>query len=260
MNKSAFYRALGNDRYEPLTPATGSWNRSHQNGVAIGGLLAHAVEAAPSRSPMRTTRLTVDIMKPAPFQPVETRVTIIRDGARMQLLDAEMVADGTVVARASAMRVRLAETPAEADLTLDLPSPEDAPRKPITSVLDAGHPMETRLVRGSPRESGPGGFWTTFNADLVEGYEMPTLVRATMAADVASAPSSIVEKGKWSFANIDLSLYLARQPVGEWVLVDAVTLSGGAGVGLVNAVLADQRGVFGRSHQTLFLAPIERVA
>jgi hypothetical protein len=78
-----------------------------------------------------------------------------------------------------------------------------------------------------------------------------------MASDVGSAPSSIVERGKWSFANVDLSLYLTRLPVGPWVLVDAVTTSGGSGVGLVNSTLADEQGVFGRAHQTLFLAPIE---
>lgn len=254
--RAAFYRQLDQNLFEPLVPATGSWNRSHQNGVAIGGLLAHVIDGAPARSPMKVTRLTVDIMRPVPFAPTRTRLNILRDGARMQLLDAEILAGDEVVARASAMRVRLAETPAVDDPAPDLPLPEDAPRLPITSVLDAGHPMETRVVRGSIREVGPGAFWTIFNADLVEGRPIPGLVRATMASDVGSAPSSIVERGKWSFANVDLSLYFTREPVGDWVLVDAVTLSAGAGVGLVNSVLADKVGVFGRAHQTLFLAPI----
>lgn len=257
MTKAAFYRQIDETLFEPLVPATGSWNRQHQNGVAVGGLLAHALEATPTRSPMATTRLTVDIMKPVPFQPIETRVRIIRDGARMQLIDAEILADGAVVARASAMRIRTEATPAAADLARDLPLPEDLPPNPVTSVLDIGHPMETRLARGSMRELGPGGFWTTFNADLVEGLPMPGLARAAMAADVASAPSTIVERGKWSFANVDLSLYLTRAPIGDWMLCDAATLSDGAGVGLVNTILADRTGVFGRAHQTLFLARIE---
>ena len=260
MSKAAFYRQLDEARFEPLVPATGSWNRKHQNGVAVSGLLAHALEATGARSPMATTRLTIDIMRPVPFQPIETRVRVIRDGARMQLIDAEILAEGAVVARASAMRIRTEATPPAADLNLNLPMPEDLPAKPVTSVLDTGHPMETRLARGSIRELGPGGFWTTFNADLVEGLPIPGLARAAMAADVASAPSSIVERGKWSFANVDLSLYLTRAPIGDWVLCDAVTLSDGAGIGLVNTILTDRTGVFGRAHQTLFLAPIEAAA
>lgn len=258
--KPAFYRQVGDSLYQPLVPATGSWNRRHQNGVAVGGLLAHALDATPTRSPMKVSRLTIDIMKPVPFQPVETRVRLIRDGARMQLVEAEIVAGGEVTARASAMRIRLEDTPPGADMTTDLPLPEDLPARPVTSVLDAGHPMETRLAKGSIREAGPGAFWTTFNADLVEGLPMPAVARAVMAADVASAPSSIVERGKWSFANLDLSVYFVRPPVCDWVLCDAVTLSDGAGVGLVNTVLADRDGVFGRAHQTLFLDPIEAVA
>lgn len=260
MSKAAFYRQIGEARFEPLVPATGSWNRKHQNGVAVGGLLAHAIGATPARSAMAVTRLTVDILRPVPFQAIETRVRVLRDGARMQLIDAEILADGAVVAKASAMRIRTEATPAIADLPLDLPMPEALPARPVTSVLDVGHPMETRLARGSIREAGPGAFWTTFNADLVEGLPMPPIARAAMAADVASAPSSIVERGKWSFANVDLSIYFVRPPVGDWLLCDAVTLSDGAGVGLVNTVLADRDGVFGRAHQTLFLAPIERVA
>jgi hypothetical protein len=257
---SAFYRRLESGLFEPLVPATGSWNRGHQNGVAVGGLLAQAIETTPSRNPMKVTRLTIDIMKPVPFQPVEARVRTIRDGARMQLIDAEIVADGEVVARASAMRARFEETPAGLDAMPDLPLPEASAAIPVTSVLSTGHPMETRVVRGSIREQGPGAFWATFNADLVEGEAMTGLARAAMAADVGSAPSSIVERGAWSFANVDLSLYLTRAPIGDWVLVDAVTLSDGAGVGLVNSVLADRGGVFGRAHQTLFLARIETAA
>jgi hypothetical protein len=157
------------------------------------------------------------------------------------------------------MRARFEETPVGHDPMPDLPSPRDAPANPVTSVLSTGHPMETKLVKGSIREEGPGAFWATFNADLIEGEAMSGLARAAMAADVGSAPSSIVERGAWSFANLDLSLYLTRAPIGDWVLVDAVTLSDGAGVGLVNSVLADQDGVFGRAHQTLFLARLDAV-
>lgn len=255
---SAFYRRQPDGSFAPLVPATGSWNRSHQNGSAVAGLLAFGIEATPTRAPLRIARLTVDIVRPVPFQPVTTRVEALRDGARMQLVDAVLLADGEVVARASAMRVRMGESPPAPDLMPDVPAPEDTPAVPITSALDRGHPMETRVARGSLCEIGPGAAWVTFNADLVEGVPITPFLRATMAADIASAPSSVVRRGEWSFANLDLSLHFTRPPVGGWILIDAETVSAGVGVGQVNTVLADRNGAFGRGHQAVFHAPMRR--
>lgn len=255
---SAFYRRQPDGSFAPLVPATGSWNRNHQNGSAVAGLLAFLIETTPTRTPLRIARLTVDIMRPVPFQPITTHVDLLRDGARMQLVDAALLADGEVVARASAMRVRMAESPAAPDLVPDVPTPEDTTAVPITSALDRGHPMETRLARGSSREIGPGAAWVTFNADLVEGIPITPFQRATMAADIASAPSSVVTRGEWSFANLDLSLHCTRPPAGDWILIDAQTISAGVGVGLVNTVLADRSGAFGRGHQAVFHAPMRQ--
>ncbi len=258
--KSAFYNRLDGARFQPLEPATGSWNRAHQNGVGVAGLLAQTIEDAPTRSPMRIVRFTLDIMRPVPFSPVDLQVSTVRDGARMQLVDARLLANGEVVAQASAMRLRMRPSPVAEESAPPCPDPLEAPPIPVTSVLGVGCPMETRVVSGSIREAGPGAFWTRFNADLVAGEPMGGLARAAMASDIAGGPSSIVERDRWSFANVDLSLYLTRRPVGEWVLIDAVTTSAGLGVGLVNSRLADQQGVFGRAHQTLFLSPIAATA
>ncbi|MGE5501162.1 MAG: thioesterase family protein [Ignavibacteriales bacterium] len=256
--KSAFYR-FEDGLYHPQQPATGSWNRTHQNGVAVGGLLVRTIEAAPAPVPMLTCRLTIDIMRPAPFQPVAARARVVREGPRMQTLESEIWAGDVCVARASAVRIRLAQTPPVGEAPLPLPSPEDAPERPVTSVLGAGHPMETRVVKGNPREPGPGAYWTRFNADLVAGEELPPAARAAMAADIASAPSSVLSR-EWSYANVDLSIYFTRAPVGEWVLIDCETVTEGNGSALVNSVLCDRTGPFGRAHQTLFVAPIARSA
>jgi hypothetical protein len=254
VTRPSFY-AVDGDQLRPLQAATGSWNRAHQNGVAVGGLLAQLIEHTPTPAPMITARLSIDIMKPVPFEPIKTAVRIIRESPRMQMIDAEISARGVVMARASAMRLRIAETPAAREAPLDLPGPDHEPAVPVTRALGSGHPMETRMVEGTTAGAGPGAYWTRFNADLVPGVPIPGVARAAMAADIASLPSSVLPRGAWTYANVDLSAYLTRPPVDEWVLVACSTSTEGNGFALVSSVLSDRAGPFGRARQTLFVAP-----
>ena len=111
MSAIPFYRMSG-DLFEPQEPAIGFWNRSHQNGIAVGGLLALLCDTHQASERMRTCRLTIDIQRAVPYQAISATCRITRDGGRVQLLDAEIAADGQIVARAAALRVRTGESPA----------------------------------------------------------------------------------------------------------------------------------------------------
>ena len=58
------------------------------------------------------------------------------------------------------------------------------------------------------------------------------------------------------FPNVDLSLHIYREPVGEWLGLDSTVTFAGDGVGLTSSVLHDEQGPFGRSEQILTLRPI----
>ena len=53
----------------------------------------------------------------------------------------------------------------------------------------------------------------------------------------------------WTFLNADLTVSMAREPVGEWILLDAESWIGPEGAGLAMARLADVNGYFGRCVQ-----------
>jgi hypothetical protein len=57
----------------------------------------------------------------------------------------------------------------------------------------------------------------------------------------------------WTFINADLTVSLAREPEGEWILSDAECWVGEDGAGLAMCRLADKRGTFGRAVQSLLL-------
>jgi hypothetical protein len=48
---------------------------------------------------------------------------------------------------------------------------------------------------------------------------------------------------------------LHRDPVGEWLLLDAVTTMGGTGTGLAETRLSDSAGEVGVGAQTLLVSP-----
>jgi acyl-CoA thioesterase len=85
------------------------------------------------------------------------------------------------------------------------------------------------------------------------------LVRATTLADFSGGLSGALSAQEWSFANLDIAIHLMREPLGEWLLMDATMASSGNGVAVTNAIMADRQGVFARSHQTLFVAPRNRI-
>lgn len=239
------------DLYAPTALATGPWDRRLQSGVVLNALIAHEIERTPSPVPMATGRLLLDILKPTLMAPVAARVTVVREGRRLQLLDVELVQDGAVTARASALRVRIGESPAT-----------DAPRHALPPAglpslngerSPMRHIVETRLESGGLEVVGPGVVWARIAGEVVPGIPVSPFVQLAMAADFGSGTSSYVDWREWSFANVDISLHLTRMPEGEWVRIAAETDGAGNGLAIVHARLADERGEIGHAHQTLFL-------
>jgi hypothetical protein len=73
------------------------------------------------------------------------------------------------------------------------------------------------------------------------------------AADFGNGVSAIARFGEMTFINADLTVHLHRLPAGEWVCLDSRTTLGTEGVGLAESVLYDEKGVIGRSLQSLLL-------
>ncbi len=253
--RPAFFDADG-DFYAPRAACRSPWNPNNQNGVAVAGLLMHLAEQVPSPVPMVSAHVTIDLIRGVPFGPNQGRAEVVRQGHKMQMVESFIIAGGEPVARARVMRVREAETPV-VPVPMPYPLVEDLPDQPFFNAQGVfGDLLESRIVRGMTGEPGPGAVWVRFPCDVVAGSPHNPVVCAAMLADFPNGVSNVLERGRWSFANIDISLHMARRPVGEWLLVDAATLALGQGLGLANAVLADRDGIFGQAHQTLFVAPV----
>jgi hypothetical protein len=78
-------------------------------------------------------------------------------------------------------------------------------------------------------------------------------MRAVAAADFANGTSAVLDFRHWTFLNADLTVSMAREPTGEWILLDGESWIGPDGAGLATMRLADERGYFGRAVQGLVI-------
>ena len=72
-----------------------------------------------------------------------------------------------------------------------------------------------------------------------------------IAADSGNGIAVVLDPARYTFVNADLTVYLHRAPVGEWVGLEAVTVPEPTGIGLTRSRLWDHDGPFGWALQSL---------
>jgi hypothetical protein len=250
----AIYR-VDQNRVTTSPDAAGPWDPGMQHGSAPASLVVWAAEAIPTPVPMRIARVTVDLMRPVPLAPLTLETEVVREGRKIQLCAVRLRAGDVVVVGATVLKVKvLAQTlPPEAGVVaVTLPGPDQS-REDQASFSSCpfvkGISMRAALGRfGVP---GPGAIWYRVDRPMVEGAGLSQAMRAVVAADFCNGTSAALDFRQWIFLNADLTMSLAREPVGDWILLDAESWIGPDGAGLAMARLADQCGYFGRAVQSL---------
>jgi Thioesterase-like superfamily len=237
--------------------AAGPWHPQMQHGSAPAALVVWAAEHLPTPVPMDIARVTIDLMRPVPVAPLTIESEILREGRKIQLSAVRLSADGTVVVAASVLRIKTqaqALPPEIADVPLQFPGPDQSMVEPADH---AGSPftkcISMRAARGRFGMVGPGAIWFRVDRPLIAGSPVSQAMRAVVAADFSNGTSSALDFREWTFINADLTVNLARQPVGEWILLDGESWIGPDGAGLAMSRLADERGYFGRAVQSLVI-------
>ena len=256
---NCLYR-VDQDIATPTPYTAGPWGDDLQHGGAPTALIAWAAERIPTREPMQVMRITVDLLRPVPIAPLKIHSEVVREGRKIQLCAVTLLHEDVVVVRASVLKIRRAELalpPTVIDEKVTLPGPEagepadvpdEKPRKFIRGLT-------LRVVQGQFRAPGPAAIWFRVDRPLFEGETPSPLQRVAMIGDFCNGVSTLLDFRSWTFINGDLTISLARLPVGEWILLDAQTWLGDHGSGIAFAKLGDERGYFGRAIQSLVIEP-----
>ena len=248
------------DALVPSVHARGPWEAGSMHGGAPTAMLARAIEALETPAPMRVVRLAVEFPRAVPLEPVVATARLTRPGRKLALAEARLTTlDGTEVLRANATLLRRGEVaiPESARIADDaVPGPEHGELAHWTGGEEtAGFHLtaiELRFARGDWGR-GPALGWFRFALPLVAGETPTPLQRAVAFADFGNGLSRALDFRTHLFVNTDLTVHLHREPVGEWVALDARTDLDAAGIGQATSILRDERGRIGVAAQSLFV-------
>lgn len=250
------------ERFLPTDLARGPWSPQAQHGGAPAALLARLAEDVEGGAAMLVARLTIELLRPVPIAPLAARTRMVRPGRKVQLVEASLWHEDAEVARCTALRLRRAEVPMPANLAALAPPP--APHDGVASLPPWAEALgyrgfhnaavEHRFVRGSFDTAGPAVDWIRLRVPLIAGEPTAPLSRVAAAADFGNGISWVLHRADgYSFINPDLTIYLHRHPVGEWVCLDAATYPQATGIGLAESGLFDEQGPIGRAAQSLLI-------
>lgn len=257
------FETLGEGRYRATELSRGPWDPDACHAGAPSALLAGLLDAAPSLAPMRIARLTYEILRPVPLTPVEVRTEVVREGKRIALLEAVVTTpDGTELVRCRAARIRTEDVPVPAEAGEDQPAPATGPaalerlRDPFagfgTGFWDA---VDVRPMSGSALGTpGPGSAWFHLTVPVADDVATTPTVRVAAAGDYGNGIAPPLDIREHLFVNPDLTIHLHREPTGEWVALDSVSVVHGHGSGLTTSTLFDADGRIGTALQSLYVA------
>ncbi len=265
MNDALFHP--DGDRWVATDFARGPWSPDALHGGPVAALVGRAVETCPSDEPMHVARLTVELLRPVPLVPLTVTATISRPGRKVQLVDVVVRSADHDLAWGRALRIRRLsdDSPGAIGLGTSTAPPSDVPAPPGPEEGQRSpeplrdyrafhsHGAELRYLSGDFSRRGPSAVWVRLAVPIVAGEEPSPLERVAAASDFGNGVSSVLDFEHYLFINPDLTVYIDRPAVGEWICLDARTTLGTPGVGLAQSLLWDVHGPLGRSLQSLLI-------
>jgi hypothetical protein len=249
--------------FRPTELAGSPWGPGLLHGGPPAGLLARAIERSIRDPELAVARITTDLFRPVPMEPLHTHTEVVREGRRIVVVRASLFAGEVEVSRATGLALRRTEIalPEFARFaTPPPPGPDGIDQSGLT--VGSGAPrwkgfhttIEVRRVEGKPG-TGRGIAWIRIPCPFVAGEETSPLVRAAAISDFGNGLGHIHAGEGLGFINVDITMHLHRPPEGEWIGMDVVAGAQTTGIGMNEATLFDTTGPFARVSQSLLANP-----
>jgi hypothetical protein len=240
------------ERVESLPTTAGPWSLEAQHGGPPAALMGRAVAGLGAGA---VGRFTMELLGPVPVADLEVSAAVVRPGRSVSLARAELhdVGRERLVATVSAWLFPPTSGPAPAGPPLDhSPADGEVRQSPVDWSPGYLEAVEWRWIAGGIELPGRGVVWMRPPA-LLDGEEMSPLERLLACVDSASGVSAVLDVREWAFLNTELTVHVLREPVGEWICLDASTTLGPGSVGIAAATAYDERGPVATSAQALLV-------
>ncbi|MBV8431181.1 MAG: thioesterase family protein, partial [Solirubrobacterales bacterium] len=230
--RPAFFRLDEAGRYMPHDSACSPWGENMLHGRLLAALAARAADdhaagpddhaaagpddhasphpddPAPDAAPFTPVRLTIDLFRAAPMEPIEVSTRLVRDGGRVRVVEVSVGRAGAQpareYARASVLLLRAGtEPPGDGDVwqppAWKVPAPEALP----SMVAGAGERafLDMRPInQGGLQAMAQKQAWIREIRPLVEGEQTTPFQRAVAASDLVNPFGNFSQQGL-SFIN-----------------------------------------------------------
>ncbi len=246
MSNEAFFKRDG-ESYLPQPAARGPWRADSLHGRVTIGLLGYELERTHGGAQWLPARLTVDMYRLPDFSPITAVTRVVRGGKRIQVVDCELMQSGKSVARGTAQfLIRGENAPGKtwSPPNWDAPKPDDLPPPPPGQFGERMWKMRNVSDWFGTDETRRRGAWMAEIRELVEGSPLTPFTRVAVAADFASPLANRHETGL-GYINTDMTVYLHRLPVGEWIGFEKINHQASEGVAIGECFLHDVEGPIG---------------
>jgi len=236
----------------------GPWDARFQHAGPPAALMGRAIERLDDAESFMVARVSVELLRGIPLHVLTVEARILRGGRRVQLAEATLSDDDGQIALARAWRIRREDTAADQSDIEPAPFAGPEESREIADFDPWKGPsyfsaVDWRAASGDFLNPGPATAWMRMKGQLVEGENPSPLTRVLVAADSGNGVSMELPLQTHLFINTELTVHLFREPVGQWVCLDARTRVGSQGVGLAAAALYDTGGRIGAAHQSLLV-------
>jgi len=255
---NAFFTTDDHIWFKPTQHTRGPWDVNSCHAGPPTGLIARAMELLIPEK--RLIRLSVDLLRPIPFNGFNIEVSRTRNGRSVATSTATLLnEDGTVMVSASGLY--MTEQTQQHDYpthsaTFGKAADAQAGPFPIQTLHDQpafnGSGVQIRYPQGQNKNPGPTIVWMK-TVPLLEDETSSPFQRICPLADCGNAFGRNANPSEVSFVNPDLTIVLHRDPVGDWLGSQSVGYWEPTGQGLADALLFDEQGVVGRAMQTVLL-------
>lgn len=204
------------DGYRPNDISSSPWNLTALHGRVIVGLLGFETERQQGAAGWLPARFTVDMFSAPQFGHTTVITRVVRESGRIKVVDAELLVDGKVGARASCQFLRPTEAPPRPAWSPPAWN-EPPPGRPEPGDIETGYRMwNMRNAVGRVGAAGEKRVWSSEARPLASGVALTPFARVALAADYTSPLANAAAHGL-DYINTDVTTYLHRLPVGEWI-------------------------------------------
>lgn len=257
--------------YHPTRHTESPWGPGFQHGSPPAALIATVLEdgardAGLSLQEGRFSRMTVEILGAVPLGELQTTARVVRPGKRISFLEA-VVTDvtGREYIRGSGWWIRRGDT-TEIERTVGESMPGPHAAEDGTEFLErwASGYIDSIDVRKADLDDSqlevaakrnPAIYWSRTQLPAVAGKEDSTWVRLMKTVDIANGLNNLLDTDKWTYMNVDTTVYLHHEMRGDWLGLSAEANYGTDGIGTTVTRIYDEQGLIGTCNQAIMLAP-----